>query len=86
VVFRNDNSSLIIGIHQILLEQNPQNERMLVIVLVHELLHAIHDREGWGHDKINPLERKLANLAGYFDALMEMENLAISGRMHLCNE
>lgn len=59
---------------------------MLVIILVHELLHAIHDREGWGHDKINPLETKLANLAGYFDALIEMENLAISGRMHFCNE
>jgi hypothetical protein len=75
-----------IGIHQTLVEQNPQNERMVTIVLVHELLHAIHDREGWEHDKIIPLEQKLANLAGYFDALIEMEKLALSGRMRICGE
>ena len=81
-----DSNHFPIGIHPILSENNPQNHKMLVIILVHELLHAIHDREGWGHDTINPLERKLANLAGYFDALIEMENLAISGRMSFCNE
>lgn len=75
-----------IGIHPALSENNAQNQKMLVIILVHELLHAIHDREGCGHDKINPLERKLANLGGYFDALVELQNLALSGRMRFCNE
>jgi hypothetical protein len=81
-----ESSHFPIGIHPALSENTPQNQKMLVIVLIHELLHAIHDREGWGHDKINPLERKLANLGGYYDALVELENLALNGKMRFCNE
>jgi molecular chaperone DnaK len=72
-----------IGIHNALSDNNQQNQRMLTIVLVHELLHAIHP--DWGHDRINPEERRLANLAGYFDALHEMEILFLSGKMAMCN-
>ena len=72
-----------IGIHNSLKENTSQNQRMLVIVFVHELLHAIHP--DWGHDKIKPEERRLANLGMYYDALHEMEILFLSGKMCLCN-
>jgi hypothetical protein len=71
-----------IGIHRALSENTHENYRMAIVVLVHELLHAIHP--DWGHDKINPEERKIANKAGYFDALRNMEILYLSGKMHLC--
>lgn len=71
-----------IGIHPALSENNSRNARMLIVVLVHELLHAIHP--DWSHDRINPKERLLANKAGYFDALREMELLAVNGRMRFC--
>ncbi len=72
-----------IGIHNTLSEYNERNKRMLTIVLVHELLHAIHP--DWGHDRINPEERRLANLANHYDALHEMEILFLSGKMSMCN-
>ena len=72
-----------IGIHNSLKENTQRNQRMLVVVLVHELLHAIHP--DWGHDKIKPEERRLANLGMYYDALKEMEILFLSGKMCLCN-
>lgn len=56
---------------------------MLIVVLVHELLHAVHP--DWNHDRINPKEKLLANKAGYFDALQEMEILAVSGKMRFCD-
>lgn len=76
-------SHFSIGVHPALSEQTPHNQRALVVVLVHELLHALH--QDWGHDKINPQERLLANKSGYFDALVELERLAVSGKMRLCN-
>lgn len=72
-----------IGIHNALSENNERNKRMLTIVLVHELLHAIHP--DWGHDRINPEERRLANLANHYDALHDMEILFLSGKMAMCN-
>lgn len=72
-----------IGIHPALSKDTPENQRNLVVVLIHELLHAIH--QDWGHDKINPLEDKLANLGCYFDALINLRNLAISGKMRFCS-
>ena len=72
-----------IGIHNSLKENTEKNRRMLVVVLVHELLHAIHP--DWGHNKIIPEEKRLANLGNYFDALHEMSNLFLSGKMSLCN-
>ncbi len=71
-----------IGIHKSLEEDTPENRRMAVVVLVHELLHAIFP--GWGHDKINPLEKLLANKAGYYDALQNMQILYLSGKMRFC--
>ena len=73
-----------IGIHPALSERTPYYERALIVVFVHELLHAIH--RDWGHDKIRPQERLLANKAGYFDALVELERLAVSGRMRICDK
>lgn len=72
-----------IHIHNSLKENSVQNERILVVTLVHELLHAIHP--DWGHNKIRPAERRLANLALYFDAYREMEIKFLSGKMSLCN-
>ena len=75
-----------IGVHPILSENNAQNQKMLVIVLVHELLHAIHPNDAdWPHSRIYNEEDRLANLACYFDALVEIRNLAISGRMRFCD-
>lgn len=54
-----------------------------MVVFVHELLHAIH--QDWGYDRINPLQRLLANKAGYFDALVELERLAVNDKMRLCD-
>ena len=72
-----------IGVHNALKENTEPNRRLLTIVLVHELLHALH--HDWGHNRIIPEERKLANLAGYFDAFIEMDRLFLSGKMSLCN-
>lgn len=72
-----------IGVHNALKENTEPNKRMLTIVLVHELLHALHP--DWGHNRIIPEERRLANLAGYFDAFIEMDRLFLSGKMSLCN-
>ena len=72
-----------IHIHNALKENSEPNNRILVVTLVHELLHAIHP--DWGHNKIRPAERRLANLAMYFDAYREMEIKFLSGKMSLCN-
>ena len=72
-----------IGIHNMLKENTRENQRSLVITLVHELLHAIHPY--WGHNRIRPEERRLANLAGYFDTYREKEIKFLSGQMSLCN-
>ena len=72
-----------IHIHNALKDNSEQNNKILVVTLVHELLHAIHP--DWGHNKIRPAERRLANLAMYFDAYREMEIKFLSGRMSLCN-
>ncbi len=72
-----------IGIHNSLKENTVENQRMLVITLVHELLHAIHPN--WGHNRIRPEERRLANMAGYYDTYREKELKFLSGQMSLCN-
>ena len=76
-------STYPISIHNSLKEKTDSNQRMLVVILVHELLHAIHP--DWGHDKIRPAEKRLANLAGYYDAIHNMEILFLSGKMSMCN-
>jgi molecular chaperone DnaK len=72
-----------ISIHNSLKEKTEENQRMLIVILVHELLHAIHP--DWNHGKIRPAEKKMANLAGYYDALHKMDLLFLSGKMSLCN-
>jgi hypothetical protein len=76
-------STYPISIHNSLKEKTDSNQRMLVVILVHELLHAIHP--DWNHDKIRPAEKRLANLAGYYDAIHDMEILFLSGKMSMCN-
>lgn len=72
-----------IGIHAAYSEDTLENRRSLVVTLVHELLHAVHP--DWGHNRINPEERRLANLAGFFDAYVEHDLMFLSGRMSACS-
>ena len=72
-----------IHIHNALKEKTDVNKKIMVVTLVHELLHAIHP--DWGHNKIRPAERRLANLGMYFDGYREMEIKFLSGQMSLCN-
>ena len=72
-----------IHVHNSLKEKTQWNQRILVVTFVHELLHAIHP--DWGHNKIRPAERRLANLGGYFDVYHEMEIKFLSGQMSFCN-
>lgn len=72
-----------IGIHNALKEDSKENRGMLTVTLIHELLHAIHP--DWGHDQIRPAEHVLANKAGLYDALRNMDVLFLSGKMSFCN-
>ena len=72
-----------IGIHKMFAEHTRETQRSLIVTLVHELLHAVHP--DWGHNRIRPEERRLANLAHYFDAYVEHERMFLSGRMSFCN-
>ena len=72
-----------IGIHNALKEDTARNRRMITVVLIHELLHAIHP--DWGHDRIRPAERVLAMRGNLFDAVHEMDILFLSGKMSFCN-
>lgn len=68
-----------IGVHPIFQQYD---KRDLVPTMIHELLHALHPE--WQHDKVNPEEKLLANKAGYFDALVELQRMAVSGKMRFC--
>ena len=48
-----------IGIHPSLSGHTPENIRMLIIILVHQLLHAVYPN--WTHDKISVEEKNIAN-------------------------
>ena len=78
-----------IFIHDIFSEDTRNNRRMVTVVLVHQLLHAIHPSRM--HDAtdrqkgINKLEHDLVNRASYHDALLNLESLTQSGKIHLCN-
>lgn len=79
----NNGTPYPIGINYNFVTQTAENERMLHIVLVHELLHAIHP--DWGHNKITPEERKLANISCHYDAIHNMEIMYLSGKMRYCD-
>jgi len=72
-----------IGIHNALKEDTSRNRRMITVVLIHELLHAIHP--DWGHDRIRPAERVLAMRGNLFDAVHDMDVLFLGGKMSFCN-
>ena len=78
-----------IFIHDVLKEDTRDNRRIITVVLVHQLLHAIHPSRMHdftnGQKGINKLEHELANRASYPDALLNLESLIQSGKMHLCN-
>jgi hypothetical protein len=78
-----------ICIHDILREDTRDNRRMITVVLVHQLLHAIHPSRMHdfvnGQKGINKLEHELANRASYHDAVLNLESLNQSGKIHLCN-
>lgn len=81
MIFEDD--SYKIGIHSSLETQTPENKRMLIIVLVHQLLHAIH--QDWKEDMIRPEEKRLASKAGYFDSMRNMQVLYMD-KMRLCDK
>lgn len=78
-----------IFIHDSFKEDTRNNRRMVTVVLVHQLLHAIHSSRmhdfANGQKGINKLEHELANKASYHDALLNLESLIQSGKIHLCN-
>jgi len=76
-----------IGIHESLSEDTKDNRGMVTVVLIHELLHALHPSLTHSEPEgINFLERKLANLGLHYDALRNMEILYLSGKMRLCSK
>lgn len=77
-----------ICIHDMLGYDARNNRRMVTIVLVHQLLHAIHPSRV--HDStnvqngINKMEHEIANKASYHDALLNLESLYQSGKINRC--
>lgn len=77
-----------ICVHDVFQEDTRANRRMVTVVLIHQLLHAIHPSRM--HDMppgirgINKLERELANKANYHDALLNLESLHHGGRVSAC--
>jgi hypothetical protein len=78
-----------ICIHDVFQDDTRDNRRMVTIILIHQLLHAIHPSRM--HDSIstqkgiNKMEYDVANRASYHDALLNLESLHQSGRVRLCN-
>ncbi len=71
-----------IGVHPVLAESVPWKQRALTVVFMHELLHALHPE--WGHERVNPEQRLLANKGGYADALVELVRLWVNGKLLSC--
>ena len=78
-----------ICIHDTFKDDTRDNRRMITIILIHQLLHAIHPSRM--HDSIpaqkgiNKMEHDIANRARYHDALLNLESLHQSGKISLCN-
>lgn len=77
-----------ICIHDIFKEDNRNNRRMVTVVLVHQLLHAIHPSRMHdsisGQRGINRMTHDIANMSGYHDALLNLESLYQSGKVDMC--
>jgi AN1-like Zinc finger len=78
-----------IYIHDIFQDDTRDNRRMVTIVMLHQLLHALHPSRLHdftnGKKGITKLEHDLANMASYHDAVLNLESLTQSGKIHLCN-
>lgn len=78
-----------ICVNDVFKEDTRNNRRMVTVVLVHQLLHALHPsrmHDSTGVQKgVNKLEHDLVNRASYHDALLNLESLTQSGKIHLCN-
>lgn len=78
-----------IFVHDAFKDDTRDNRRMVTIILIHQLLHAIHPLRM--HDSIpaqkgiNKMEHDIANRARYHDALLNLESLHQSGKVSLCN-
>lgn len=73
-----------IGIHKSLEENSPESYKMVTVVLIHELLHALHG--DWSGSQVNIEENRLANLGLHFDAIPNLGLLYLSGKMRLCDK
>ncbi|MDE1838846.1 MAG: hypothetical protein KGH87_02895 [Thaumarchaeota archaeon] len=78
-----------ICIHDMLDYDTRDNRRMVTIILIHQLLHAIHpSRMHESTNKqngINRLEHEIANKASYHDGLLNLESLYQSGKINRCH-
>jgi hypothetical protein len=78
-----------ICIHDMLKDDTRDNRRMVTVIIIHQLLHAIHPSRMHdsmlGQKGINKLEHEIANRASYHDALLNLESLHQSGKVHFCN-
>lgn len=77
-----------IYVHDVLGHDTRDNRRMVTVVLVHQLLHAIHPSRMHDsvneHNGINRMEHEIANRASYHDALLNLESLHQSGQVNRC--
>ncbi len=77
-----------ICIHDVFGYDTRDNRRMTTIILVHQLLHALHPSRI--HDSINEqnginkMEHEIANRASYHDALLNLESMHQSGKINRC--
>ena len=73
-----------IGIHKALEKNSPESHKMVTLVLIHEILHALH--HDWSESQVQNEERRLANLGMHYDALQNLDVLYLSGKMRLCRD
>jgi hypothetical protein len=78
-----------ICVHDMFKENTRDNRRMVTVILIHQLLHALHPSRMHdftnGQKGINKIEHELANRASYHDAVLNLESLHQSGKISLCN-
>lgn len=60
-----------IGIHELFIRWTDEDQRFIIMTIVHELLHIIH--ADWNENQVQHEEYRLANLAGYFDTLQRRD-------------
>ncbi|MDE1728431.1 AN1-type zinc finger protein [Candidatus Nitrosotalea okcheonensis] len=81
--------SYTICINDVLGYDTRDNRRMVTIILIHQLLHAIHPSRM--HDStnkqngINRLEHEIANKASYHDGLLNLESLYQCDKITHCH-